>query len=206
MSEDTHEVEYEEYEESWTGRIVIAAVVALALIAGAFFAGKAMAGSSGPATLAEAVTQAQAGDLPCGDTGAAAPAGTPGAAAPEGTPPADGAPGAGGGGFLLRAICQPDSQQAGAGAGPGQGGGRFGGGGGLGQTGQVTAVSADSLTLTTPRGETKVTLDGSTTVNKTSEGAATDIKTGDTVLVAGAGPNAQGAATSVTILPQTGGN
>ncbi len=206
MSEDTHDVEYEEYEESWTGRIVIACVVALALIAGAFFAGKAMAGSSGPATLAEAVTQAQAGDLPCGDTGAAAPAGTPGAgaAAPEGTPPAGGGPGAGGGAFFLRAICQPNSQQ-GAGQGPGQGGGRFGGGG-FGQTGQVSAVSADSLTLTTPRGESTVKLDSKTTVNTTSEGAATDIKTGDTVLVAGAGPNAQGAATSVTILPQTGGN
>jgi len=204
MSEDTHDVEYEEYEESWTGRIVIAAVVALALIAGAFFAGKALAGSSGPATLAEAVTQAQAGDLPCGDTGAAAPAATPGAVVPEGTPPAGGAPGAGA--FFLRAICQPDSQQAGAGAGQGPGGGRFGGGGGFGQTGQVSEVSSDSLTLTTPRGESTVELDAKTTVNKTSKGAATDIKAGDTVLVTGAGPNAEGAATSVTILPQTGGN
>ena len=43
---DTDDVEYEEYEESWTGRIAIAAVIALALIAGAFFAGRALAGEA----------------------------------------------------------------------------------------------------------------------------------------------------------------
>ena len=66
-------VEYEdEYEEgaSDNTRWVIAAVIAVVLAGGAFFAGKAMAGG-GPATLAEAVKQAQAGDLPCGDTGSA---------------------------------------------------------------------------------------------------------------------------------------
>jgi hypothetical protein len=208
--EDQHEVEFEEYEESWTGRIAIALVVALALIGGAFFAGRAMAGTDGPATLAEAVTQAQSGDLPCGDTGAAAPAGTPAA---QGTPPADGgAPGAGGPGgaggtgFMLRAICQRDGAPA-AGAGQGQRG-RFGGagGGGFGQTGQVSKVSPDSLTLTGPGGETTVKLDAKTTVSKSAEGAVADIKAGDTVLVAGARGNTDAAATSITILPQTGGN
>jgi hypothetical protein len=194
--EDQHEVDYEEYEESWTGRIAIAAVVALALIGGAFFAGRALAGSSGPATLAEAVTQAQAGDLPCGDTGAAAPAGTP---APQGTRPGGGAPG--GAGFALRAICQPGTAQ-----GQGQARGRFGGAGGLGQTGRVSAVSADSLTLTGPMGETTVKLDTKTTINKSSKGELTNIKTGDSVLVSGARPDTGSAATSITILPQTDGN
>jgi hypothetical protein len=173
--EDQHEVEFEEYEESWTGRIVIAAVVALALIGGAFFAGRAMAGDSGPATLAEAVTQAQSGDLPCG----------------------------GGAGFMLRAICQPDATQ---GQGQGQARGRFGGGGGFGQTGQVSAVSADSLTLTGPMGQTTVKLDGKTTINKSSKSELGNIKTGDSVLVSGARPNSNSAATSVTILPQTSAN
>jgi hypothetical protein len=186
--EDQHDVEFEEYEESWTGRIVIAAVVALALIGGAFFAGRAMAGgSSGPATLAEAVTQAQAGELPCGDTGTAAAAGTP---APEGTLPAGG-----GVGFMLRAICQPDAAQR-----QGQARGR-GGAGGFGQTGQVSAVSADSLTLTGPMGETTVKLDAKTTINKSSKGELGNIETGDSVLVSGARPNTDSAATSITILP-----
>ena len=194
--QDTHEVEYEEYEESWTGRIVIAAVVALALIGGAFFAGRAMAGGgSGPATLAEAVSQAQAGNLPCGDTGTAAPAATPAA---QGAPPAGG-----GTGFMLRAICEPDAAQ---GQGQGQARGRFGGAGGFGQTGQVSAVSADSLTLTGPMGETTVKLDGKTTINKSSKGELGNIKTGDSVLVSGARPNSDAAATSVTILPQANGN
>ena len=175
---DTHDVEYEEYEESWTGRIAIAAVIALALIAGAFFAGRALAGEGGPATLADAVEQARAGDLPCGES---APAATPGA---NGGPPA--------GGFPVGAICGGDRQQP-----PNGARGRFGG-----QTGEVTAVSADSLTLTGPMGETTVTLDGSTTVNKSASGDVADIKAGDSVLVAGAG---QGAATSITILP-AGGN
>jgi hypothetical protein len=206
--EDQHQVEFEEYEESWTGRIAIAVVVALVLIGAAFLVGRAMAGTDGPATLAEAVTQAQAGDLPCGETGTADPAASP---APEGTPPADGAPGgaggpgtAGGTGFMLRAICQRDGQQ---GTTPAQGRGRFGGaGGGFGQTGQVTKVSGNSLTLTGPMGETTVKLDAKTTVSKSAEGAVADIKTGDSVLVAGARGNADTAATSVTILPQTGGN
>jgi hypothetical protein len=200
MSEDTHDVKYEEYEENWTGRLIIAAVVALALIAGAFFAGKAMAGDSGPATLAEAVQQAQKGTLPCGETA------TP-AASPAATPGANGAPPQGGGGFLLRGLC--DSGGQGAAGQNGQGRGRFGGGAGGfgGQT--VTAVSADSITVEGPNGSSTVKLDSATTVNKTSGASAADIKKGDSVIVAGAGgPNAApgGAARSVTILPQTGSN
>jgi hypothetical protein len=195
--EDTHDVQYEEYQESWTGRIVIAAVVALALIAGAFFAGKAMAGGGGPATLAQAVEQAQAGDLPCGESA------TP-AASPAATPGANGGPPAGGGGAFLRGICDR-SQGQGQNGQPGnaQGGGRFGG---FGQTGQVTAITGDSLTLQGPTGDTTVKLDSSTTINKSAKGAVADIKAGDSVLVSGAGRNSQNAATSVTILPQADGS
>jgi hypothetical protein len=194
VAEDTHEVEYETYEESWTGRIIIAAVVALALIAGAFFAGKAMAGDSGPATLADAVQAAQKGDLPCGDTATAA-------ATPAGTPDANGGPPPGG--FLLRGICNQD----GGGQAAGQGG-RFGGRGGFGgQT--VTAVGADSITVEGPNGSTTVKLDADTTVNKSTGASVSDIKKGDTVMVLGgfgAGGQQGGAARSITILPQATGN
>ncbi len=198
MAEDTHEVEFETYEESWTGRLIIAAVVVLALLAGAFFAGKAMAGDSGPATLAEAVQQAQKGTLPCGETATAA-------ATPAGTPDANGAPPAGGG-FLLRGICNQNGGQAGGQTGQA---GRFGGRGFGGQT--VTAVSADSITLEGPNGPTTVKLDADTTVNKSTGAKVSDIKKGDSVTVAGAfgpGGTTQGdtAARSITILPQSSGN
>src|ERR1700754_5081525 len=93
------EYEDEEYEEAGSTRWVIAAVIAVVLIAAAFFAGRAMAGG-GPSTLAEAVEQAQAGDLPCGDTGTAA---TPD---PNATPTANGGPPqAFSAGFAGGAIC-----------------------------------------------------------------------------------------------------
>jgi hypothetical protein len=145
-----------------------------------------MAGGGGPATLAEAVEQARAGDLPCGEsaTPAASPAATPGS----------------GGGAFLRGICDRGQGQGQNGQPPNaQGGGRLGG---FGQTGEVTAIDGDSLTLQGPTGDTTVKLDGSTTINKSAKGAVADIKTGDSVLVSGAGPNSQSAATSVTILPQ----
>jgi len=202
MSQDTHDVQYEEYEESWTGRLIVAGVIALALIAGAFFAGKAMAGSSssGPATLAEAVQQAQKGTLPCGDTATAAA-----------TPAANGGPPAGGGAFLLRGICDRGGQGA-AGGQNGQGRGRFGGAGGFGgQT--VTAVSPDSITVQGPNGSNTIKLDSSTTVSKTSGATVADIKKGDSVIVGGFGGfggrgagNQSAAARSITILPQTGSN
>jgi hypothetical protein len=206
MSQDSHDVQYEEYEESWTGRLIVAGVVALALIAGAFFAGKAMAGSSsGPATLAEAVQQAQKGTLPCGDTANAA-------ATPAATPGANGGPLAGGGAFLLRGICNRNGQGAAGGqAGQGQGRGRFGAGGFGGQT--VTAVSPDSITVQGPNGSNTIKLDSSTTVSKTSGATVADIKKGDSVIVGGFGGfgggganNQNAAARSITILPQAGSN
>ena len=115
----------EEYEDDYEGggatRWVIAAVVAIVLIGGAFFAGRAMAGS-GPATLAEAVQQARAGDLPCGDTGTTAAAATPPADA-NGAPPAGGFGGANGTQFALRAICGQNSQTGNGAPGTGTNGG-----------------------------------------------------------------------------------
>ncbi len=122
----------EEYEDDYEGggatRWVIAAVVAIVLIGGAFFAGRAMAGS-GPATLAEAVQQARAGDLPCGDTGTAAAAATP---------PADANGGSAGRRRLRRRQRhpvraardlrpeQPDRRRRARARAPNGGGGRFG--------------------------------------------------------------------------------
>src|ERR1700754_4028839 len=122
-----------------------------------------MPGDKGPATLADAVQAAQKGDLPCGDTANAA-------ATPAGTPDANGGPPGAGGGFFLRGICNRDGNQGAGqnGQGQGRGGaGRFGGAGGFGgQT--VTAVSAGSITVQGPNGDTTVKLDANTTVNKSS--------------------------------------
>src|SRR4051812_8866659 len=198
----------EEYEDDYEGggatRWVITAVVAIVLIGAAVFARRAMAGG-GPATLAEAVQQARAGDLPCGDTSTAAPAGTP---------PADagGFGGAGGTQFALRAICGQNNQTTNGAPGAG-GGGRFGGGFGFGLTGQVTAVSGDSLTIQSPRGDQTVKIGPNTKVSKSSSASASDVKKGDTVIVGGAGggfrqqqPQTDSTpATSVLIVPSSNG-
>jgi hypothetical protein len=76
-----------------------------------------------------------------------------------------GFPGAGGG--------NPNGQNQG---GPGQGGGP-------GVQGEVTAVSGDVLTVSTPAGELKVRLTGSTTIRKAVAGERGDLAAGDTVSV-----------------------
>jgi len=179
-------VEYDEddYEEGGSTRWVIAAVVAVVLIAGAFFAGKAMAGG-GPATLAEAVEQAQAGDLPCGDTGSAA---TPD---PNATPAANGAPPQGGAGFMVRAICDRGTNGQGQNGQPcargSFGGGRAGGGFGFGPSGTVKSVSGDKLVITGQQGDITVNLGADTKISKTAEASSSDLKPGVTVTVQGAG-------------------
>lgn len=197
-------METEEVQEGGVSWIVIVAVVAVVVAAVAFFAGRALAGDGGPGTLSEAVAQAQAGDLPCGDVPEAP---TPGA---EGTggPPADGqgAPGgAGGAGFLVRAVCNQDGQGA---TGAGGQGGRMGFGGagagrGFGQ--QVKSVDGDKLTLTGPQGDTTVTIGPETTVSKSAAGAVSDLKAGDSVIVTGGRAEGE-AATSVLIVPAAGSN
>jgi hypothetical protein len=176
---DEYDDEYE-YEGAGSARWVIAAVAAVALAAGAFFAGQALAGD-GPATLAEAVEQAQAGELPCGEEAEV----TPGA---QGGPPA-------GGGFAVRALCDRGQGANGRPAAGLRGG--FGG-----PSGEVVSLDGDKLTLKAQQGTITVTLGPETAISKASKGAASDLKAGQTVVVGGAGRPGQdqtGTAGSVLI-------
>jgi hypothetical protein len=193
---DDDEYDDEEYASGPGRAIAIGAVVAIVLGVGGYFVGHASA-KSGPATLADAVQQAQSGKLACGDTGTAA---TPAAGGGD----AAGAPPGGGGQFFLRAICDRNAGGAGAG-GTRNGGGGFGGGrgfaGGFGLAGQVQSISGDTLTLQGRQGTIKVKLSSSTTVRKSDTGSLSDVKPGATVSVAGTGQNNANPATSITILP-----
>ncbi len=168
------------------GVLIGGVVAALVIAGGAFFAGRATA--AGPATLAAALEQAQAGTLPCG------------------TPS-----GAGGGAFLVTRLCggtggagQGGTGQPGQGV-PGQGGP---GGFGRGVVGQVTAVTATSLTVNTRAGSVTVAVPGTVTVNKTVAGSISDVTVGSNVTVASTS-DASGnrTATAITIVPagQLGG-
>jgi hypothetical protein len=178
MTDRTH-VE-EEYEEVGLGRyIAIAAVVAVVVAAGAFFAGRAAAGSSGPATLAAAVTQARAGKLPCGVSASA-------------TPPATG--GRPGSDFLVASICNRNAQTGFRRTG---GGGFFGGGPG-GAVGTIQSIDGSTLTIQGRQGTQKVTLGSSTEVRRYATGSTADLKTGASVIVSG---GQSGAPRTVTVLP-----
>lgn len=164
--------------------VVVGGVVGAVVIAGgAFFAGRAMA--AGPATLADAFAQAQAGTLPCGTS-------TSGAGA-----------------FLGR-LCGTGGQAGGAGGFPGGGatgqggaaGGGFGGFGGRGLAGTVTAVTPTSLTLDTRAGSVTVAVPGTATVSKTVDGKLADVTVGATVTVTST-TDASGnrTASRITIVP-----
>ena len=162
------------------GVIIGGVVGALVIAGGAFFAGKATA--SGPATLADAITAAQNGSLPCGT-----------------------ASGTGGGAFLVQRLCQSGTGTGGAG---GQGGGGQGAGGfgGRGVVGAVTAVSASSITVNTRAGSVTVAVPGTTTVNKTVQGSMSDVKVGDNVTVASTtDANGNRTASTITIVPAGSG-
>ncbi len=167
--------------------------MAVVVAVGAFFAGKAAAGSSGPATLAAAVTQARAGKLPCGATASA-------------TPTAGGRPNAD---FLVAAVCNRNGQtgfRRAGGTGAGRAGG-FGGGFGFGgpgsAVGQIKSVSGSTLTIQGRQGTTqKVTLGSGATVRKYATGSKADLKPGVNVIVSG---GANGAPQTVTVLPATQG-
>jgi len=176
-------------------RWVITAVIAVVVAAAAFFAGKAMAGG-GPSTLAEAVQQARAGDLPCGDTGSAATPQQAPAGAPQG-----GAPPGGGGAFALRAICDRNGTQ-----GTANGRQRFGGGAGGfgGQIGEVVSVDGSTLTVRGAQGNTTVKLGSQTTITRSSSAKTSDLKVGERVIVNA--PPQGGTARSVLIVPETGQN
>jgi hypothetical protein len=149
----------------WVG---VAALV-VGLVAG-FFIGRGTA-SSGPSSLADALTQAANGSLPRGDvTGALQKSG--GFRAVLGT-------GAGGGG-LGRGGGTGTS-----GGGTGTGGGGAGGGGGRlgGVAGTVASINGNVITITTTAGSVKVTITGSTTYQKSAAATLTDVTAGERVTV-----------------------
>lgn len=150
-------------------------VGALVIAGGAFFAGRAMA--AGPATLADALQEAQAGTLPCGTTS-----------------------GTGGGGFAARLCASGTGTGGTGGAGAtGQGGAGFGGRGVLGT---VTAVSPTSITVSTRGGSVTVAVPSNVVVSKTVTGAMSDVTVGSDVTVAST-TDASGnrTASRITIVP-----
>ena len=161
--------------------VVVGAVAAAVVIAGgAFFAGRAMA--AGPATLADAVQQAQAGSLPCGTSSTGA------------------------GAFIGRLCGTGTGAQGGFGGGlPGGAtgqGGAVGGFGGRGLAGTVTAVTPTSITLDTRAGSVTVAVPATAAVSKTVAGALTDVTVGSTVTVTST-TDANGARTAsrITLVP-----
>ena len=149
------------------------ATLVVGLVAG-FFIGRGTA-SSGPSSLADAITQTVNGSLPRGDvTGALQKSG--GFRAVLGTGAgglgrggAGGGTGAGGGGT--------GTGGGGAGAGAGAGGGRGG------VAGTVAAINGNVITITTNAGSVKVTISGSTTYQKSVAATLTDVTAGERVTV-----------------------
>jgi hypothetical protein len=140
----------------WRDRLVAGLLCLVVGAAGGFFLGRATA-SSGPATLAEAFRLAQEGKLPRGNL--QGPGGGQGFAG-------------GGQGF-------PGAGQGGQTQG-GQGQGRAGG---PSVRGEITDRSGNVLTVSTPAGELKVQLTGSTEILKAVAGKAADLAVGDSVSV-----------------------
>jgi hypothetical protein len=197
-----------------TGLYVGMVVGGLVLAGAGYFIGTKTA--SGPATLAAAVADAQAGKLPCG---------TPTTSA---TPDPGQGFGQGGGGvntFLIARLCQSGNGTGtglpGAGGGPGTGGGPgagngfpggggggFGGGGALGGligpgtvTGTLTKVTSTSLTITTRGGSVTVALPSAAKVTTTTSGSVSDLAAGQTVAVGTTTSGSAQTATSVFVLP-----
>jgi hypothetical protein len=165
--------------------VVIGGVVGAVLLAGAgFLVGRAT--SSGPKTLADAFAQAQAGTLPCGDSG--------------GT----------GAGALISRLCGsggtgggfPGGGFPGGGGATGQGG-PAGGFAGRGVVGTVTAVSATSITVDTRGGSVTVAVPGDVDVSKTVSGSMSDVTVGANVTVTST-TDASGARTAsrIAIVPE----
>jgi hypothetical protein len=170
-----------------TGRVVGLAIATLVVGAiGGWLVGHAGASSSGPSTLAEAMQQARAGDLPTGDMA---------------------------GGFRFGAG-GPNGNGNGNGnangqGGPAQNGGRVGGPAGAGVFGTIKAIDGDTITITTPPGDVRVETTGSTTVQRTVSGTVTDLSAGDAVRVESADQSSGGSGTvtakSIQEVPEGAG-
>jgi hypothetical protein len=155
--------------------LAAAGLAAVVLAVAGYLAGHASA--AGPATLADAVTQAQQGKLPCGDTGSVRLGGGNGAGF------GGGGASAGGGGFFLQRLCGGQGQAGAAGAGGagrGFGGGLFGPGA---VNGRITAVRGSKLTIQTRAGALTVTVGSRTAITKTGTGSRSDLKPGLTATV-----------------------
>lgn len=69
-------------------------------------------------------------------------------------------------------------------------------------TGQITAVDATSVTVQTAQGPVKVNVAGNTTVQTLTTGKLSDLKVGDSIVVAGTrGADGAIAATTISALP-----
>ncbi len=67
----------------------------------------------------------------------------------------------------------------------GGGGGANGGGRGGGAVGQIKSIDGDTITLSTPQSEVKVTLTDTTLIQKLVAGSRSDLQVGDRVVVRG---------------------
>ena len=92
------------------------------------------------------------------------------------------------------------------GGGGGQGGGGFGRGGGGGVAGMVSAVSGDTITITTRNGDTtKIQLAANGTVRKQVDGQLSDVTPGEQIVAFGAQSGDTFQATSIQVGGQFGG-
>jgi len=143
-------------------------------LVGGFFIGRGTA-SSGPSSLADALTQTASGSLPRGDvTGALQKSGGFRAFLGGG---AGGTGGAGTGGAGTGAA---GTGRAGTG---GTGGGGAGRGGPGGVAGTVASINGNVITITTTAGTVKVNISGSTTYQKSVAATQADVTTGERVSV-----------------------
>ena len=114
--------------------------------------------------------------------------------------PAGAVAGPGGVGF----VAPPGVEDGFPGAGPGNGGNLGLGGGRGGLTGVVAEVEGNNLSLTTPQGNTLVTLTADTTLSRLAPADRAELTAGITVRLVGR-PNADGGifqARSVVIIPE----
>lgn len=152
----------------------MAGALCLVVGAGAGFAVGRTTASSGPATLAEALQQAQQGKLPTGNL--------------------QGQRGQGG-------LFGGQNGQGNQGNQNGQGNRTPGGG----VQGDITAISGDVITISTPAGDLTVKLGEGTTILKAVSAAKGDLAVGDTVSVridpSASGGNGTATASSITKEP-----
>jgi hypothetical protein len=156
-----------------TFRLLVIALAMMGVAVGVSFGIGVAYGKGDTKTVSSGLTEAQIAQIVGGGTGTG---GAGNFANRSGTPAAGTTPGSGGGG-------------------------NFAAGGNT--TGQITAVDAQSITLTTAQGATvKVSIAPNTTVQTVATGKATDLKVGDSIIVAGArGSDGTVAATSVSAVP-----